>query len=305
MIVLVFFIVLFPFADTKNNRINILERRPDMVVPSDSTSLFVAISVSAVNKFNARGSDYLEASVLTALNWKHMGFTPIVLIITGMKPSLKAQYVKHELHKTHSIRVEIIKVPHSFVYVAQRCRLAAAHFLNATEGYLRLTDADMLVGNSKAFGAYTGGIHIFNGLCGRGEYPMHSIGMSLALWRQYFNASLCSPSILTQTLTHSGIGWTGDQQLVTRVIQEEMKMIPLSLSSHSRCRLHPNDSLSKCGPPDDVHLAGFTMKSHFEWTCDACEFFNLTSPADNIKILLGKIYNQTEKENSTVLDTHE
>ena len=126
-----------------------------------------------------------------------MGFTPIVLIITDMKPSLKAQYVKHELHKTHSIQVEIIKVPHSFVYVAQRCRLAAAHFLNATEGYLRLTDADMLIGNSKAFGAYTGGIHIFNGLCCRGEYPMHSIGMSLAMWRVLFmRMSASKPSAI-------------------------------------------------------------------------------------------------------------
>ena len=167
-----------------------------------SERVHVAISTSSSHAAKARNETYFENAVVAALNWAHKGFAVLLLLVQDTdSANERARTIERailealERRRPGLIRTRIVKVNHSFAFVAQHCRLAAAHMFSLTDdAYLRLSDADMLCADVQRFRAFPGAsAHVYNGgCCGKHQYPMHSMGMRAGLWKAITHVDLCA-----------------------------------------------------------------------------------------------------------------
>ena len=169
----------------------------------------------------ARSEQYFSISIITAYNWMHEGFIPVIFIIGKPTDVMKKEF--DALRKLGAIIV-FRNSKTSQVLLSQICRITAVWYIpNVRDGDLIITtDADMLVGDARPFTAdLQNDIDIYNGNCCGSMYPMHSIRMNASSWKQITkNASACVEPASPITLKHGGNGWYTDQHTISKWIRE-------------------------------------------------------------------------------------
>ena len=254
----------------------------------------------------------------------------------------------------------IVKKPEHQISVAQVSRLLVVSALSSTststptttttttlngdqlvindDDFVRLTDAAMMIMNPSPFeapyetpnnkGNYTASddiITIFNGKCCPGEYPMHSVGMKVKLFRTIFPIkdqqplkmnsvnTLVGQAILSQfydwtnsifpdfhndtqnKILKHGMSktWSMDQHILSKKINEAVELhgYELELAPGPKGRIFFSRFDPGEGEHDDVHLAGFRCQRHSQW---------LDSFVRNSTVLFGhrrmyEVYTQTWK----------
>lgn len=202
---------------------------------------------------------YVLLLPFTARSWVAAGFRPIIMIVVHNPPKWRATQRAHllmnELESIPLSKIFILPSPTRFIEVslAQVSRLFGSLLLTDLEqdNYLRISDADMIVYQGWPFQTENiTGVHIFNGNCCLPQRPMHSIGMTVRLWRLLFSPLIstgtgqCSPAELSDRLVvllnsrgvQSGKPmawaqkpWSLDQILAGQIINN-MKGIKLTVS---------------------------------------------------------------------------
>ena len=259
----------------------------------------------------ARQEDYAYLAPLVAQSWSIQGFHPIILVVAENFTTYRQVMNDWKiLLPSDAMVVAIPKVPSSLaVTVAQIARLFTAYLVPslADDTFLRITDGDMMISNGTVFAPPKDdtAITIFNGQCCLGEYklklnknhaeetctqyPMHSVGMKVGLWRSLFAISPTPESDIQQSIIemateliqsmatqeqekhgvqHGGLGWSIDQILlgcaVTKAVKREGKKLSLPIGQR---RLHVWDPPPNPGQalPTDIHLASFRLAKHHYW----------------------------------------
>jgi len=218
---------------------------------------FITLSAS-VNEV-VHSTPYSLLLPLTARSWVAAGFRPIILLVVHLpvkwRATRLAKLLMSELESIRHCKIFILPSPTRFIEVslAQVSRLFVSLLLPESERdtYLRISDADMIVYQGWPFQTENiTGVHIFNGNCCLPQRPMHSIGMTVQLWRQLFSplismeSAQCSPAELSERLVillnQRGIQsgkpmawaqkpWSLDQILAGQIINN-MKGIRLTVS---------------------------------------------------------------------------
>ena len=198
----------------------------------------------------ARQEDYDYLAAVTARNWYNFGFIPIIVIVASsieeiydtvdlwniILPTTRGGDHNHNRDRddnTIIIPLVVQHHPQHQVAIAQVSRLFAvsslvgADLLLRDEDFVRITDADMMILNPIPFEPpddNTTDITIFNGnCCGPHEYPMHSVGMKVRLFRTIF------PVTVDHHHNHGGGGGLG-----THEQQQQQQRIPPPFSSLAR-----------------------------------------------------------------------
>jgi hypothetical protein len=255
---------------------------------ASSDAVYVALSV-AINE-SSRNEDYFDVSLITALNWKFKGFCPVLFIISRGHLSLRSLKIIKSI-QNFGILFKIIFVNHSAIYVSQHCRLSASHHLNVDNIFLRITDADMLINEPSAFSSKSG-IHSFNGRCcqSNNQFPMHSVGMNISLWRNSFAPHLCETPSKEVLLIHGQSGWDSDQVYLTQQITSitQSKQISLSVDPDATCRMHVGDTVNSKCLPIDIHLANYNA-NHWKWLRNLLYTLHLVNASD-IQVIQSVLY---------------
>ena len=165
---------------------------------------------------------------LTARAWLAAGFRPVI-VLAVFRPdewqnSALGMLLMADLRLIEGSFIFILPSPTPFIEVAlaQTVRLFITAVLPCSDGYLRVSDADMIVYQGEPFHTEdVEGVHVYNGDCCRPQLPMHSIGMSVRLWKDLFMPmlNLTTPvtlsqlsSALTQLLVNEGINLNSPMQ---------------------------------------------------------------------------------------------
>jgi hypothetical protein len=238
---------------------------------------------------------------LSARSWLAAGFRPIVLLVVHIPAKWQTSsfgiLLVHELKSIPGALIYIIPAPTKFIEVSmsQVSRLFVSFLLPDSEldSYLRVSDADMIIYQSWPFRTENiSGVHIYNGNCCLPQRPMHSIGMSVRLWRQLFSAALdiptrrCSPEELAQKLTswlaRQGVNenkpmpwakreWSLDQVLAGQIIKKAKNMfkdVRLTVSP-SVGRVHrPHHPLTRNVVESHEHKIRFSQLVHLQRRID-------------------------------------
>ena len=262
---------------------------------SDEPRQYVVLSANVGRKARLEDYDYLAA--LTARNWNNFGFTPIIVIVASTVEEISRTVDLWNIilpHDTIIIPV-LVKRPQHQISVAQVSRLFAVSSLAdlRDEDFVRITDADMMILNPIPFEPpddNTTDITIFNGNCCRRQYPMHSVGMKVRLFRAIFPIdhaqrlpSLAGSAILSQfynwtetrfpklsgqvaMMKHGGQNWGMDQQLLTEKINAAVQRHGYKLKKEPgpRGRLH-NRKNPFSVVVTDAHLASFSLSRNGQW----------------------------------------
>jgi len=268
---------------------------------------YVVISTSIDT--TARNEDYAFMAGIAALNWYSKGFIPIIIaVLTGETRENgfeKVAKLWNDILPKNAIVIPFT-VDHEniVITIAQIIRLYAVHLpeLGALDdrSFLRITDADSLVFDKDRFHEDPKSefdIDIFNGKAlleaGKNtirggetcnQYPMHSVGMKVGLWKKLFPItanvtlleSLQSKIIdvfgrLPKGMRHGGNGWYMDQILlgcvIDNVINHRSSEIKTNLAEgpHNE-RLHVGGRISNNYV--DAHLANFRLTDHSRWFLD-------------------------------------
>lgn len=197
-------------------------------VPSQRKKYVV---LSATIGVSARAEDYTYLAAVTARNWNNFGFTPIIVLVGSTDKEIQEIIELWKIilsPETRIVPVKVEKREHQ-IAVSQVSRLLVTSALSNIDDtlddndFVRLTDADMMIMNPKPFEAPYESITtnstvsddiitIFNGRCCPGEYPMHSVGMRVKLFRNIFpvNRQFSSPSSLKvgEVILHQFYNWT-------------------------------------------------------------------------------------------------
>jgi len=264
---------------------------------------FVVFSTS-LDTF-ARNSDYDFLAPLTAVNWDVAGFCPIVIAVASSNDILRKRLYlwRMVLPKRALVVPIIVKNASDQVIVAQMSRLFGSALVPelSDDAFLRVTDADMFVGDPEPFLPSENNtiIDIYNGNCCRQatdvnnktckQYPMHSVGMRVALWRKLFPLNKevstntgneeISLAVLAHTMAlanefgykrkrprHGDDQWFLDQLLLGCVIDSALNATVHVAPGPGNHRVHVNDaSPSGLHKYVDAHLAGFQLARHVQW----------------------------------------
>lgn len=262
---------------------------------------FVVISSSVTDVVHE--TPYAVLLPLSARSWLAAGFCPMFLLAVhdpaSWRTSSFARLLLRELGAIPGALIFIIPALSKFIEVSlsQVSRLFAGFLLPDVEldSYLRLTDADMLIYQAWPFQTENiSGVHIYNGNCCLPQRPMHSIGMSVRLWRQLFSVVLplpirqCSPETLAQALTSwlakQGVDenkpmpwaqreWSLDQVLAGQVINRMSKEVRLTVSPVVGRVHYPHHDLTQTNPAGDVvesheHRIVFSQLLHLQRRID-------------------------------------
>ena len=273
---------------------------------------YVVIS-STVDAF-ARKADYDFLAPLTARNWHMHGFIPILIVVGSSQSKLDTVLALwKQVLPRNAIIVPLVVVRRpdhqSPITVAQMVRHYASLLLPSLpdDAWLRISDADMMIMEASPFLPPRRGIDIdiFNGRCCLGEnvviksdvaenatetnhrrscnqYPMHSVGMKVSLWRELFalpckgdDIKDCVLSGISShvhnlfgfpygpaTVRHGDSRWSMDQVLLGCTIDDAVDAgYTLNLAPGPKARIHIGDAL--VGKHTDAHLAGFRLDNNF------------------------------------------
>jgi len=205
----------------------------------DDYFIVLSASVSEV----VHNTPYSLILPFSARSWAAHGFHPLIILVSYMpnewKKTLSGKALYEELQSIPNCTVFLLPSPTKYIEVslAQISRLFVSFLIteNVDEAYLRVSDADMIIYESWPFLTKdVPGIHLYNGDCCKPQIPMHSIGMKIKLWRQFFGNSLnliktyYSPIELSKYLTawildkgvdiHSPIPWAEWQWSLDQVL---------------------------------------------------------------------------------------
>mmetsp|Transcript_10754 Transcript_10754/g.16098 ORF Transcript_10754/g.16098 Transcript_10754/m.16098 type:complete len:421 (-) Transcript_10754:3-1265(-) len=276
-------------------------------VPVPVPGNYVVISTSIDT--TARNEDYAFMAGIAALNWYSKGFIPIIIaVLTGETREngfKKVAKLWNDILPKNAIVIPFT-VDHEniVITIAQIIRLYAVYLPELgvldDRSFLRITDADSLVFDKDSFHEDPKSeidIDIFNGkallkaskntirggeTCN--QYPMHSVGMKVGLWKKLFPItanitlleSLESKIIdafgrLPKGMRHGENGWYMDQILlgcvIDDVINNHSSEIKTNLAEGPRSkRLHVGGRISN--DYVDAHLANFRLKDHSSWFLD-------------------------------------
>ena len=301
-----------------------------VALPSSSSDE-KSINVSAA----ARDMDYTYLTPLAVLNWSLLGFKPILVVTaTSLEEILE---FKHQLWDI-ILPKETIVLPlvisatattnpnNQLIPVTQTIRIYATTILSQhlhDEAFVRITDVDIFLFNpipfeppssaSKDSTSNNIDITIYNGKCCLGnnsivmdgtkqrfcnQYPMHSIGMKVKLWKELFPlssktlplSSVSSPLQIQQDyndqyvleidkiLDKSFPGyssrfimhgddkyWYMDQILMGCVIDDVISdgRYRVELQDQELDRLHVGMTIFDLYV--EAHLSGFQLSKHHEW----------------------------------------
>ena len=279
---------------TKQNETSMIQgQQISRPAVSDEPSKYVVLSANVGRKVREEDYDYLAA--LTARNWKNFGFTPIIIIVASNVEDVSRTVDLWNiiLPRDTIIIPVLVKRPEHQISVAQVSRLFAVSSLAELrdDDFVRITDADMMILNPIPFEPPDDSaidITIFNGNCCGRQYPMHSVGMKVRLFRTIFpvdhvqqHPSSAGPTILSQfynwtetrfpdfsdqmEMTHGGQHWGMDQDLLAEKINEAVQLHGYRLKKEPgpRGRLHIRGNAFS--PATDAHLAAFSLALHGTW----------------------------------------
>jgi len=197
---------------------------------------------------------------LSARSWLAFGFRPIIVLVVHSpqtwKISPSGSLLIQELESIPNCAVFLLPSPTTFIEVSlsQIVRLFVSFLLPDSEldTYLRISDADMIMYQGWPFKtANVSGVHIYNGDCCLPQRPMHSIGMTVRLWRQLFGPVLGMQNMkysseelskkvmlwimsqgvdISHAVQFAGREWSLDQVIAGEVINKMDKMIVLTVS---------------------------------------------------------------------------
>jgi len=234
-------------------------------------SIVLSASVSDV----VHNTPYAVLLPLSARSWVAAGFRPIIVLAVyeplKWRATVTAILLMQELQSIPHCRIFILPSPTRFIEVslAQVSRLFVGLILSISENddYLRVSDADMIVYQGLPFWTENvTGVHIYNGGCCLPQRPMHSIGMTVRLWRQLFSpvvsigSGRCSPDELSERLVllleTKGVRsdrhmpwatqeWSVDQVLAGEIIDNMQKSIRLTISPVLGRVHHPHEPLTR------------------------------------------------------------
>ena len=289
------------------------------------------VLLSATIGVNARPEPYAYLCALTARNWNNFGFRPIIVLVGSNTEEIEEVISIWTiiLSPETTIVPIIVEKPEHQISVAQVSRLLVVSALSSTtttttttlngdqlvfhdDDFVRLTDADMMIMNPSPFeapyetpknqGNYTASddiITIFNGKCCPGDYPMHSVGMKVKLFRTIFPIKEQQPLTMKSVNTHVGQAilsqfydwtnsifpyfhndtqnkilqhgksktWSMDQSILYKKINEAVKLhrYELELAPGPKGRIHFSRFDPGKGEYDDVHLASFSFQRYSQW----------------------------------------
>jgi hypothetical protein len=262
---------------------------------------FIVLSASVTEVVHE--TPYSVLLPLSARSWLAAGFRPIILLAVNNPAewhiSSFGNLLVHELETIPGVLIYIIPSPSKFIEVSmsQVSRLFASFLLPDSEldSYLRVSDADMIIYQSWPFRTENiSGVHVYNGDCCLPQRPMHSIGMSVRLWRHLFSAALDIPirrcsaeelaQILTSWLARQGVNehkplswaqreWSLDQVLAGQVINNMRPTVRLTVSPVMGRVHYPHHPLTQTNPAGDVvesheHKIVFSQLVHLQRRID-------------------------------------
>lgn len=285
------------FNEGENTLLDDIEAKTNYVV--------ISTSIDTI----ARNEDYAFMAGIAALNWYSKGFIPIIIaVLTGEKRGNgyeKVAKLWNDILPKNAIVIPFtVDDENMVITIAQIIRLYAVHLPELSvlddRSFLRVTDADSLVFDKDRFHEDPKSeidIDIFNGKAllkaGKNtirggetcnQYPMHSVGMKVGLWKKLFPItanvtlleSLQSKIIeafgrLPKSMRHGGNGWYMDQILlgcvIDDVINHRSSEIKTNLAEGPRNkRLHVGGRISNNYV--DAHLANFRLADHSSWFLD-------------------------------------
>jgi hypothetical protein len=268
---------------------------------------FVVLSASVTDVVHE--TPYSVLLPLSARSWLVAGFRPIILLAVNnpaeWQISSFGNLLVQELETIPGVLIYIIPSPSKFIEVpmSQVSRLFASFLVPDSEldSYLRVSDADMIIYQSWPFRTENiSGVHVYNGDCCLPQRPMHSIGMSVRLWRQLFSATLDIPirrcsaeelaQILTSWLVRQGVKenkpmswarreWSLDQVLAGQVINNMRKNVRLTVSPVMGRVHYPHHPLTQTNPAGEVvesheHRIVFSQLLHLQRRIDLSNLHN-------------------------------
>ena len=285
---------------------------------------YVVISTSIDT--TARNEDYAFMAGIAALNWYSKGFIPIIIaVFTGETRENSFEKVaklwNDILPKSAIVIPFTVDHENIVITIAQIIRLYAVHLPELgvldDRSFLRITDADCLVFDEDRFHEDPKSeidIDIFNGKAlleaGKNtirggetcnQYPMHSVGMKVGLWKKLFpitaNVTLLESlqskiieafGALPKGMRHGEIGWSMDQILLGCVIDDVINHRSSEIKTNlaegpgENKRLHIKGRISN--EYVDAHLADFRLTDHSSWFLDLVNGTDLFRNQDEEKI---------------------
>ena len=210
---------------------------------------------------------------LTARAWLAAGFRPVIVLAVFQpetwQNSALGMLLMADLRLIEGAFIFILPSPTRFIEVAlaQTVRLFISAVLPCSHGYLRLSDADMIVYQGEPFHTEdVQGVHVYNGDCCRPQLPMHSIGMSVQMWKDLFLPvlNITSPvtlsrlsSTLTQLLVIEGINLNAPMQFA----KEHVWFIDQIYAGRVIHNYVTSPMLHRLHSPSDVYVDG-VVESH-------------------------------------------
>jgi len=257
-------------------------------------SVVLSASVSEV----VHNTPYAVLLPLSARSWVAAGFRPIIVLVVyeslAWRATLTAILLMKELESIPHCRIFILPSPTRFIEVslAQVSRLFVSLILSMSEqdDYLRVSDADMIVYQGWPFWTENiTGVHIYNGGCCLPQRPMHSIGMTVRLWRRLFSpvvaieSGQCSPAELSKRLVvllqTKGVRsdkpmpwarqeWSVDQVLAGEIINNMQNSISLTISPVLGRVNYPHESLTRDVVESHEHKIVMSQMSNLQKRID-------------------------------------
>jgi hypothetical protein len=253
----------------------------------------------------ARNEDYAYLLALSAISWSIQGFRPLIVLVAPNHTVMDR--VRHlwdmVLPKEAKVLPILVSNPEKTITISQVSRLYASSLWQELDddSFLRITDADMVIMESAPFAPIPDGsstdITIFNGNCCHdhpptnnsdscNQYPMHSVGMKVGLWKQLFpmqhendkTASDLLESFVEAKVTklfpdyatsgkslHGDVIWSIDQTILGCVIDHAIYTgaPTVELAAGPRNRVHVGEKF--LDPPSEAHLAAFHLDKHEDW----------------------------------------